>query len=74
MYNTIESNLNGNGLKFCLVVSRFNDFITSRLLDGAVDCLKRHEVESSSVDVVWVPGAYEIPLMAKKISKVNIEN
>ncbi len=74
MYNKIESNLNSEGLKFAIVVSRFNDFITSRLLDGAIDCLKRHGGDLENVEVVWVPGAYEIPLVAKKLSSTNKYN
>ena len=71
MYNVIESNLNSSNHKFALVVSRFNDFITSRLLDGAIDCLKRHGTETESIDVVWVPGAYEIPLISQKLSQTK---
>jgi len=69
MYNLIESNLNAESLSFAIVVSRFNDFITSRLLDGAVDCLKRHGADVSKINVVWVPGAFEIPLIAKRLSE-----
>ena len=69
MYNLIESNLNAESLSFAIVVSRFNDFITSRLLDGAVDCLKRHGTDVSKINVVWVPGAFEIPLIAKRLSE-----
>ena len=68
MYKTIESNLNAEGMKFAVILSRFNDFITSRLLDGAIDCLKRHGADIDNVNVVWVPGAFEIPLISKKIS------
>jgi len=69
MYNLIESNLNAESLSFAIVVSRFNDFITSRLLDGAVDCLKRHGADVTKINVVWVPGAFEIPLIAKRLSE-----
>ncbi len=55
--------------KFCIVISRFNDFIGSRLLDGAVDELKRHGVKADNIDVVKVPGAFEIPLAALKFAK-----
>jgi 6,7-dimethyl-8-ribityllumazine synthase len=65
---TINGNLSGKGLKFGLVVSRFNDFIASSLLDGALDCLTRHEVSDRDITVVRVPGAYEIPQVAKKIA------
>ena len=68
MHKVIESNLNANDLKFGIVVSRFNDFITSRLLEGAIDCLKRHGAAIEEVEISWVPGAFEIPLIAKKMS------
>jgi 6,7-dimethyl-8-ribityllumazine synthase len=63
-----EGNLLGSGLKIAVVVGRFNEFITSKLLGGAQDALIRHGVEESDVDVVWVPGAFEIPLVAKKLA------
>lgn len=66
--NTIEVTLNGTGLKVGVVVARWNDFITSKLLAGAEDCLVRHDVSTQDIDVAWVPGAYEIPLMAKKLA------
>ena len=55
--------------KFCIIISRFNDFIVSRLLDGAVDELKRHGVNPDNIDVVKVPGAFEIPVIALKCAK-----
>ncbi|MBO1199958.1 6,7-dimethyl-8-ribityllumazine synthase [Staphylococcus simiae] len=66
-----EGKLVGKGLKVAIVVSRFNDFITGRLLEGAKDTLIRHEVEPDSIDVAYVPGAFEIPLVAKKLAKSN---
>lgn len=66
--NTIEGQLVGTDLKIGIVVGRFNDFIGSRLLDGALGTLIRHGVEDSDIDVAWVPGAYEIPLVAKKMA------
>jgi 6,7-dimethyl-8-ribityllumazine synthase len=63
-----EGNLVGSGLKIAVVVGRFNEFITSKLLGGAEDALYRHGVEETDVDVVWVPGAFEIPLIAKKLA------
>ncbi|WP_243298493.1 6,7-dimethyl-8-ribityllumazine synthase [Bacillus litorisediminis] len=66
--NTFEGHLVGTGLKIGIVVGRFNDFITSKLLDGALDGLKRLGVEDDSVSVAWVPGAFEIPLAAKKMA------
>ena len=71
MSNVIESNLNGEGLRIGIVVSRFNDFITSRLLDGAIDCLKRHCVHEKNIETIWVPGAFEIPIISKKIIEKN---
>ena len=61
-----EGKVTGRDLKFAIVVSRFNEFITSKLLGGALDTLKRHETNESDIDIIWVPGAFEIPLMAKK--------
>ncbi len=66
---TIEGNLVSNGLKVGIVVGRFNEFIVSKLLGGALDGLKRHGVEEDSIEVAWVPGAFEIPLLAKKMAK-----
>ncbi|MGG0175700.1 6,7-dimethyl-8-ribityllumazine synthase [Gottfriedia acidiceleris] len=63
-----EGNLVGSGLKVAVIVGRFNEFITSKLLGGAEDALYRHGVEESDVDVIWVPGAFEIPLVAKKLA------
>lgn len=65
----IEGHLNGAGLKFAVVISRFNHFITGHLLDGAEDALKRHGVADEDITVIWVPGAFEIPLVAKKIAQ-----
>ena len=69
MGKNYEGMLVGQGLKFGLVVSRFNEFITDKLLDGAKDALKRHGVDEKDVDVAWVPGAMEIPLLAHKLAK-----
>lgn len=66
-----EGKLIGNGLKVAIVVSRFNEFITSKLLGGAIDGLKRHGVLESDIDLVWVPGAFEIPLLAKKLASTK---
>ncbi|GEN50974.1 6,7-dimethyl-8-ribityllumazine synthase [Alkalibacterium pelagium] len=66
--NKIEGQLIAQDLKMGIVVGRFNDFIGSRLLDGAVDALVRHGMEESDIDVAWVPGAYEIPLVAKTMA------
>jgi 6,7-dimethyl-8-ribityllumazine synthase len=69
MPNVCEGNLIGIGLKIGIVISRFNSFITSKLLDGALDALKRHGVVDDDVDVAWVPGSYEIPFIAKKLAE-----
>ena len=61
-----EGNLLGSGKKFAIIGSRFNEFITSKLIGGAEDCLLRHDVKEEDITVIWVPGAYEIPLIAKK--------
>jgi 6,7-dimethyl-8-ribityllumazine synthase len=66
-----EGQLNGEGLKPAIVVSRFNSFITGRLLDGALDCLERHGVLSEDIDVFWVPGAWEIASMALKLASTD---
>lgn len=64
-----EGMLLGEGLKFMLVVSRFNEFISSRLLDGAQDALLRHGVKEGDIDVAWTPGSFEIPLIAKRMAQ-----
>ncbi|OPZ75421.1 MAG: 6,7-dimethyl-8-ribityllumazine synthase [Firmicutes bacterium ADurb.Bin456] len=63
-----EGNLLGHGLKFAVVIGRFNEFITNRLLGGALDALNRHGVEDGNIEVAWVPGAFEIPLVAQKMA------
>jgi len=67
----IEGKLWAEGFKFGIVVSRFNSFITERLLEGALDCLKRHGCREEDIDIVWVPGSFEIPITAKKLAKNN---
>ncbi|RSK51783.1 6,7-dimethyl-8-ribityllumazine synthase [Bacillus canaveralius] len=69
MKKVIEGNLIGTGLKMAIVVGRFNEFITSKLLSGAEDALYRHGVQEEDVTIAWVPGAFEIPLMAKKLAE-----
>jgi 6,7-dimethyl-8-ribityllumazine synthase len=54
--------------KFAIVVSRFNEFVTSKLLSGAIDAMKRHHVEADRIDVVWSPGSFEIPLLARRLA------
>ncbi|EOR22871.1 MULTISPECIES: 6,7-dimethyl-8-ribityllumazine synthase [Niallia] len=68
MKQVFEGNLIGTGLKIGIVVSRFNEFITTRLLSGAEDALSRHGVNEDDISVMWVPGVYEIPLAAKKLA------
>jgi len=64
-----EGKLIAEGLKFGIIVARFNEFIGGKLLSGALDGLKRHGVEEGSVEIAWVPGAFEIPLVAQKMAK-----
>ncbi|HEU4793091.1 MAG TPA: 6,7-dimethyl-8-ribityllumazine synthase [Nitrolancea sp.] len=68
---TFEGMLTGRGRRFGIVVSRFNQFIGTRLLDGAVDGLLRHEVDRDAIDVAWVPGAFEIPLAASRMARTG---
>jgi 6,7-dimethyl-8-ribityllumazine synthase len=68
MPNILEGQLQARGLKFGIVVSRFNEFITSKLLAGALDALNRHGADPAAIDVAWVPGAFEIPLAAQKMT------
>jgi len=74
MGNVIQGDLLGQGKKFAIVISRFNEFITSRLLSGAQDCFERHGVAAKDVDVVWVPGSFEIPLIAQKMAETKKYN
>ena len=69
-----EGKLTTAGEKFCIIISRFNDFIGSKLLSGAVDELKRHGVADEDIDIVKVPGAFEIPLAAQKFAKTGKYN
>ena len=70
MVNTFEGKLYANAEdKFCIIVARFNDFIGNKLLEGAVDTFKRLNVKEENIDVVYVPGAFEIPMIAKKIAE-----
>jgi len=65
---TYEGKLTGKGLKFGLVVGRFNEFISTRLLDGALDNLHRHETDPADIEIAWVPGAFEMPLVAQRLA------
>jgi 6,7-dimethyl-8-ribityllumazine synthase len=71
MAKLYEGMLLGKGLKFGLVVSRFNEFITQKLLDGAQDALLRHGVNQEDIEIAWVPGSFEIPLIAKKLAQTK---
>lgn len=66
---TIEGNLLAEGLRFGIIVSRFNELITGRLLSGALDILHRHGASEEHIEVVWAPGAFEVPLVAKKLAE-----
>ncbi len=68
MSNVFEGDLLGKGLKIGVVVARFNEFITGKLLSGAKDALSRHGVADEDIDVAWVPGSFEIPLVAQKLA------
>lgn len=65
---TYEGKLVSKGIKIGIIVTRFNEFITSKLLSGAIDGLKRHDVEEDDISIAWVPGAFEIPLIASKMA------
>ena len=69
MSKTFEGNLLGKGLKFGLVVSRFNEFFSKKLLEGAQDALLRHGVNESDIEIAWTPGSFEIPLIAQKMAE-----
>lgn len=71
MMKVYEGNLVGTGLKIGIVVARFNEFITSKLLSGAQDGLVRHGVSDQDIEVAWVPGAFELPLIAKKMAETQ---
>ena len=68
MVKTYEGEMISRGKRYGIVVSRFNEFITSRLLDGAIDTLKRHGAKDAEISVVWVPGSFEIPYAAKRLA------
>ena len=69
MANIIEGYISGKGLKFGIVAARFNEFIVNKLVGGALDTLHRHETADGDIDVAWVPGAFEIPIVAKKMAE-----
>jgi 6,7-dimethyl-8-ribityllumazine synthase len=65
----LEGKIDASGLKVAIIVSRFNEFITNKLLGGALDCLKRNNAKEEDITVIWVPGSFEIPPVAKKIAE-----
>jgi len=67
----IEGKIDATGLKIAIVVSRFNEFITNKLLGGAMDCLKRNNADEANITVAWVPGSFEIPAVAKLLAASN---
>jgi len=71
MEKRYEGMLLGKGLKFGLVISRFNEFISQKLLDGAQDGLRRHGVNQEDIEIAWVPGSFEIPLIAQKLAQTK---
>ncbi len=71
MAKVFEGVLDGKGRKFGIVVSRFNEAISVRLLEGALDCLMRHGTEESAIEIAWVPGSFEIPLAARKMAEMG---
>lgn len=71
MGKTFEAQLVGTNLKIGIVVGRFNEFINDKLLSGALDGLKRHGVDEANIDTAWVPGAFEVPFVAKKMAETN---
>lgn len=70
-FTVLEGMLSGRDRRFGIVVSRFNEFIGGKLLDGALDALRRHEVEPSNITMAWCPGAFEIPLVARKLAQTG---
>lgn len=69
----IKGNLVGKGKKFAIIVSRFNEFVSTRLLDGAVDCLMRHGVDTQNITVYWTPGCFEIPGVARRLKDIKYD-
>ena len=67
--NTLEATLDATGHKTAIVCGRFNEFITSKLLGGAEDCLIRHGADANDIDVIWVPGAFELPIVSQKLAR-----
>jgi len=68
MAKKIEGKLDAKGLKISLIASRFNEFISAKLLEGALDCLRRHGINEEDLRIIWVPGSFEIPIVAKQLA------
>ena len=68
MVNVIEGQLVAKGMRFAIIASRFNEFISSKLMEGAIDALVRHDASKEDITVCWVPGAFEMPVVAKKLA------
>jgi len=68
MVNVIEGQLVAKGMRFAIIASRFNEFISSKLMEGAIDALVRHDASKKDITVCWVPGAFEMPVVAKKLA------
>lgn len=71
MHRIFEGVLDGRKRTFAIIVSRFNEAISTRLLDGALDCLRRHNTDDKRIDVTWVPGSFEIPVAAQKVAALG---
>lgn len=71
MHKVHQGILDGRGKRFAIVVSRFNEAISVRLLDAALDCLRRHNTPDESIEIVWVPGCFEIPVAARKVATIG---
>lgn len=71
MIKVIEGELSAKGIRFAIVASRFNRFISERLLEGAIDCIKRHNGEEKDLTIFWAPGSFELPLVARKLANSN---
>ncbi len=74
MPRKFEGVLDGRGKRFAIIVSRFNEAISVRLLEGAMDCLKRHNTADGNIDIFWVPGSFEIPLVARRVAQQRMHD
>jgi 6,7-dimethyl-8-ribityllumazine synthase len=71
MSTIIEGRLNGTGKRFGIIAGRFNELITKKLLEGALDCLLRHNADKDAITIAWVPGSFEIPMIAQKMARAK---